>query len=186
MPTLVASSEDVRVYECALMYPYPFGQKEESELQKEVEALFNEAGGKLVLKDVWGRRGLAYPVKGSTEATFIIYYWELDPSKLKEIDQQLKIMKGVLRHMFVKPPKHYQVTKYSETYEEWMKNRVSVDETKKREREEKLQEQVAKKAQRQAQRAAETKKTEAAAAPMAEADLTEKLDKLISDDTFDL
>src|SRR5438874_124716 len=109
MPTLTPSSEDVRIYECCILYPYPLGQKEEAELLKEIEGLFADAGGKLVMKDAWGRRGLAYPIGGAVEGNYIVYYYELDPLKVKEIDGALRIMKNVDRHLLVKPPKNYQI-----------------------------------------------------------------------------
>ncbi len=185
MPSLVPSSEDVRIYECCVLYPYPFGQKEESDLLKEVEGLFADAGAREVSKDKWGQRGLAYPIKGFTEGNFIIYYYEMDPAKLKELDQALRITKGVLRHMFVKPPKGYQVLKYSELYVQWLKERENVDQRRKREKEEQVQEQVARKAKRQAKMQTERKKAEPTPGVQGE-QLQEKLDKLISDDSLDL
>lgn len=185
MPLLQASSEDTRIYECCILYPYPLHQKEEADLLKEIESLFTEAGAVQVAKDPWGRRGLAYTIKGATEGNFIVYHYEMDPSKLKEIDTQLKIMKNVLRHMFVKPPKHYQIVKYSDLYERWLKERESIGDKKAREKEEKVRDQVAKRAKRQVQRTDERKKDTAAPA-MSEAVLTEKLDKLISDDQIEI
>jgi small subunit ribosomal protein S6 len=157
-------------------------QKEELELLKEIDTLFAEAGAKLVAKDAWGRRGLAYPIGGFNEGNFVIYYWEMDPSKLRELDQQLRITKGVLRHMFVKPPKHYQIVKFSETYEKWLKDRETVGEVKARETEERVKEQVARKAKRQAKLTAERKP---AAKPVEAEDLTQKIDELISGDNID-
>ncbi len=188
MPTLTPSSEDVRIYECCILYPYPFGQKEENELLKEVEGFFTEVGAKQVSKDKWGQRGLAFPIGGFSEGSFIVYHYEMDPLKLKEVDTQLRIAKGVLRHMFVKPPKNYQIIKYSEAYETWLKERENVQEKRSREREEKLKEQVARKAKRVAQRTTERKKEEVKqpAPKMGEGVIQEKLDKLISDDTFEL
>jgi len=186
MPSLTPASEDTRIYECAVMYPHGLTQKEESDLVKEIEELFTEAGAKQVAKDVWGRRGIAYSVKGHTEANYIIYHYDLDPAKLKEIDQSLRIMKGVLRHLLVKPPKNYQVVKYSETYEEWQKTRESVDEVRAREKEEKVKEQVARKAKRQVEKTSERKKTDEDRGPLQEEQLSRKLDELISDDPVDI
>lgn len=187
MPSLTPSSEETRIYECCILYPYPINQKEEADLLKEIEAAFTDAGGKQVTKDQWGRRGLAYPIEGSTEGNFVIYYYDMEPAKLKEVEQQLKIMKNVLRHMFVKPPKHYQVIKYSEAYTTWLKERESIGEKRSREVEEKLRDTVAKKAKRAAQRTTEVKKKEEKPAEaMNEKALTEKLEKLISDDHVDL
>lgn len=180
---------EVRLYECAILFPVDLPQKEEQELIREIEGLFAEAGAKQVFRDVWGQRGIAYKIKGKTEGKFIIYNYELDPSKLREIDHALRIMKNLMRHMFVKPPKGYQTPKWSERYEQWLKERETVDEVRAREREEKLQEQVARKAKKQAERVTtERKRADDESTPVpkvTDAELTEQLDKIISDDTFD-
>ena len=189
MPTLVATSEDTRVYEWCILYPYPFGQKEEAELLRDIEAMFVEVGAKQIAKDKWGRRGLAYSIGGFMEGNFMVYYYEMDPSKVKEIDTQLRIMKGVLRHMAVKPPKDYQIVQYNQAYETWLKDREQIEEKRARETEERLKDRVDKKAQRQARMVGEKKKEGATAAPakaLSKEDLTQKLDKLVSDDQVDL
>ncbi len=186
MPTLVASSEDVRIYECTILYPL-LPQKEEAALLKEIDALFAEAEAVLVAKDAWGRRGLAYSIKGNMEGNIVVYYWEMDPLKLKEVDSQLRIMKNLMRHMFVKPPKNYQIVKFGEGYETWMKERETLDQKKSRVKEEQVKDRLAKRAQFQAtkkpvKKAAEEKPV----GPVKQEELTEKLDKLISDDTSNL
>ena len=173
-------SEDTRVYECAVLYPYPIHQKEEQELLKAVEGLFDEAGGKLVLKDAWGRRGLAYTIGGYEEGNYVIYYYELDPSKIKEIDNQLKILKGVLRHLIVKPPKHYHIISYADQYVKWQEDEKLAGERIAREKEEKLKKQVLDKAKRQS-KVIEKKKPDAAPSDKPRADIGKELDKLISD-----
>lgn len=178
-----------RLYECCILYAYPLQQKDESQLVKEVAAIFEEAGAKLIDKDPWGRRGLAYPIKGSAEASVTVYYYEIDPSKVKEIEHALKIQKNVLRHLFVKPPKGYTIVKFGALYEQWLKERESIDQKRSREREERLRDQVAEKAKRRARISTEVKKEtpkKAPGAPVSEEVMTEQIDKLISDDTFGL
>ncbi len=184
MPTLTPSSEDVRIYEFCILYPYPMGQKEEATLLKEIDGMFAEVGAKEVSRDKWGRRGLAYPIKGSTEGSYLILYVEMDPLKIKELDLALRIHKSILRHLLVIPPKGYQVVQYSGKYEQWMKDRESVEDTRTREKEEKVRDLVAKKAQRKAKMVAAEQK-EVPRAKMAEGDLTQKIDKLVSDDSLD-
>lgn len=187
MPELTSSSEDTRIYEWCILYPYPLQQKEEQQLLKEIEGFFEEVGAKQVAKDAWGRRGLAYPVGGFKEGNFIVYYYEMDPAKLKEVDQQLRIQKGVLRHIAVKPPKRYQIVEFSEAYEQWLKNRETVEEQRIREREEKVQEQVVRKAKRQAQvQSVARKRVEPATTQPSGEDLSEQIDKLIAEDPIDI
>ncbi len=152
---------------------------------KGVEEILGEAQAKILLKDVWGRRGLAYPIKDATEASVTVYYYEILPEKLTELDKNLRITKGVLRHMFVKPPKGYQILKYGELYDTWVKERESVEDKRSREREERLRDQVAAKAKRRAVRKPDAVKTERSA-PMSGEDLSKSVDKLISDDSIEI
>jgi len=186
MVNYTPSSDEVRLYEIALLYPYPMNQKEEAELLKGIKAIFDEAGAKEIFKDVWGRRGLAYKIGGFDEGVFIIYYMEMDPSKLKEMDEALRILKGVLRHMIVKPPKHYQITSYAEGEKKWKESSRLEGERRIQEKDDKKLKQVVEKAKRST-RAAETKKAEEPAAkPMTGEALTQELDKLISDKGLEL
>ncbi|MBI2636327.1 30S ribosomal protein S6 [Candidatus Peregrinibacteria bacterium] len=179
------ADRDVRVYECAILYSCPIAQKDEAALMKEIDSYFHEAGATLVAKDAWGRRGLAYPIKGAKEANVAIYYWEMDPLKLKEVDQSLKISKGILRHLFVKPPKHYQIIKYADVYELWLKERESLDQKRARERQEQLEERVAAQAKRRAKMTTE-KKTDKPDAKISGEAIAEGIEKLISDDAIDI
>lgn len=174
-----------RIYEIAVLLPYPMGQKEQQQAVKEIENIFKEAGAREVSKDVWGQRGLAYPINGSSEGNFIIYHQEIDPSKVREIDTALRIVPGVLRHIVVTPPKGYRIVKYSESYEVWLKERESASEKTKREREEEIQKSIADKAKRQVKRE-KTAKAEAPTEVVSKEEIGKKLDKLISDDSIEI
>lgn len=181
----VPQSEDTRVYECAILYPYPIAPKEEQQLLKDIEALFTEAGGKLMFKDPWGRRGLAYKIGGYDEANVIIYYYDLDPKELKEIENQLKITKGVLRHMVVKPPKGYSIASYADNYDRWKEKSRVEEERRAAEKEEKLKKQVVDKAKR-ATKAEKPERKPADVSDKPKADLGSQLDKLVSDKDIEL
>ena len=172
------------IYELCVLYPVNLSQKEEATLLKGIEEFFTEAEGKQLAKDAWGRRGLAFPIKKQIEGNFVIYYYEIAPAKIKEIDKQLRILPNILRHMIVKPPKGYEVVKYSEKFEQWRKELSQADESKRRDEETRLQKKVAEKAKIQAKRV-EAKKKEVSST-LEEADLTKKLEELISDDTIGL
>ncbi len=180
MVALHPSSEDVRVYEIAVMYIPDLTSHAEGELLKEIEALFSEAGAKLLFKDPWTKRGLAYAIKGYQEAKFVIYYYEADPAKMRELDQALKLNKSVLRHLIVIPPKGYEAVSYEEKYQYWLKNRETVKEARSREKEEKVKQGVIDKARRETRRVQEKKP--AATSPVEMEKLSQSLDKLISDE----
>ena len=179
MPVHVPSSEDVRVYECAILYPSPINQKEENELLKGIDEIFADAKATLILKDAWGPRGLAYKIGGFEEANVLVSYYEIDPSKIKEIDRQLSILKGVLRHLIVKPVKNYDIAPMAGRLDQW-KEQLRMDrEVRAREKEEKKLKQVVDKAKRAP---AKPKKAVIEDKPMPTESVSEGVDKLISDD----
>ena len=180
MVKLLPSSEDVRVYEIAVLYQPDLDQKAEKDLIAAVEGHFADAKAKLLFKDPWTRRGLAFKIGGFTEAKFVIYYYEVDPSKIRELDNALRLEKGVLRHLILIPPKGYEAVSFEDRYQEWLKNRETVSEVRDRKKEEKLQKSVATQAKRKTE-SMRTKPKEVSA-PMEKEKLDATLDKLISDE----
>ncbi len=188
MATLTPSSEDARIYEVCVLLPHPLSQKESSDAQRDIEHLFGEADGKQIAKDVWGRRGLAYKIGGFDEGTFIVYYYEFPPEKVQEVDQGLRIMQQVLRHIIVKPPKGYEVVTFSTRFEEWLKEQEVAEEVQKKAKEEDLRKKMLAKQKRQAaKKAKEEEKPAAPAAPAADGGkITEEIEKLISTDDIEI
>lgn len=186
MVKLQASSEDTRVYELCVLYPYPLSQKEESELIKSIEALCEEHGGKLIDKDMWGRRGLAYAIEGYDEGSYVVYYYEFKPEAIKELDNNLRILSGVLRHMLIKPPKDYEIVKYSEEYEKWIKGQADREEMQKKNQEEELKKKMLKKQQIKAKRDAAKRKDTQEKTEKSDKEIGSEIDKLISDDDLDI
>lgn len=186
MVSYTPTSDEVRLYEVAVLYPYPMNQKEEADLLKGIEEIFADAKGKQIFKDVWGRRGLAYKVGGFSEGNFVIYYYELDPSTLDEIDEALRILKGMLRHMIVKPPKKYQISAYADYEKKWKEQSRLEGERKIQEKEDKKLKQVVDKARRTTQARDRVKKDEAPAKAVTGEALNKELEKLISDKDLEL
>lgn len=182
MVKLVPSSEDVRVYEFAVMYPPDLAQNVENELLKEIDAIFADAKAKLLFKDPWSKRGLAYKIKGYLEAKFCIYYMEMDPAKMREVDGAIRLLKNVMRHLIVIPPKGYEAVNYEEKYKNWLENRETIKERRTRERDEKVKQNVIDKAKRETRRTAEKAKAAPKRAAIKLDQLSEELDKLISDE----
>lgn len=184
-----AVTEDATLYELCVLAPYPLTQKEEQTVWKEVEALFDEVGAKVTFKDVWGRRGLAYKIGGFAEGAYVIYMVEMGPSKVRELDKQLRILKNVLRHLIVKPPKHYKPIKYSELYTKWEEEGTFQQLRRSQEKQKKLEKQVMDKAKTAAKKATtRTRKVEEASdkPKMSEEAISNEVSKLLSSDAIDL
>jgi ribosomal protein S6 len=151
---------------------------------KEIDGHLADAKTQLLFKDPWSKRGLAYKIGGFDEAKFVMYYVEMDPAHVRELDHQLRLQKGILRHMMVIPPKGYEAVSHEAVYQDWLKNRETVADVRQRKKEEKLTAQVTANAKRASKSAAAAKKETAAAPvkPLQMEKLTSELDKLISDE----
>lgn len=181
-PEDTIEEKEVRLYEFAILYPSSLPQKEEQEMFRSIDALLEEAGGKLVERDTWGSRGLAYPIRGHREGKFLILHATVDPARVREIDQQLRIMKGILRHLVLTVRITGPIVKFSERYDLWLKEEETKVQRQKKEREEHAHRQFVESARRQVQRPRQ--KTEYV--EVKEKQITEQLEKIISDKDIDV
>lgn len=176
------AEEEARLYEFAVLYPASLSQKEEQGVVRGITTLLEEAGGKLVERDMWSTRGLAYPIHGHREGKFLILHYTIDPVRVREVDQQLRIMKGVLRHLILTVRGVGPMVKFSERYDRWLKEEETKEQTQKTEREEHVRRQIAERARRQAYRP--TKKAERT--EVKEEQITEQIQKIITDKDIDV
>lgn len=70
-------------------------------MHKDFLELVKEQGGEVVDADVWGKRYLAYKIKGHNEGYYILYNFKLAPSKLAEIRRLLELKTEILRYLIV-------------------------------------------------------------------------------------
>ena len=66
-----------------------------------VEKIITDLGGKIDKKDHWGKRKLAYEIKKQTWGIYVIYEIEIDPSKVRAINDKLNITEEVMRFLIV-------------------------------------------------------------------------------------
>jgi small subunit ribosomal protein S6 len=81
--------------------PEADGEKLESILDN-IKKLINGLGGEVSEVEQWGRRKLAYPVKGLMEGNYVLTRFKMEPSRNKELEAKLKISEDVARHLLVK------------------------------------------------------------------------------------
>ena len=180
------TSEAVRIYECAVLLPITLSEKELGEVLKIIDTIFAEKGASLLHKDDWGRHGLAYKIKKHTEGRYIIYYYELKPEDVKEIDKALHLEKDVLRHLLLRTPKNYEVVDFSSRFAEWKQEQEEEEEEEREKREEELKKKIVQRAtKKMAPPKAEVSKKEEGTKKEG-AELDEKLQELMSDEDLNL
>lgn len=71
------------------------------ELHKEFVDMVQDDGGEVLDVDVWGKRYLAYKIKGHNEGYYIIYNFKVSPDRVAEIRRQMQLKQEILRFMIV-------------------------------------------------------------------------------------
>ena len=70
---------------------------------KDISSRLEKTESKIINHAVWGKKKLAYPIKGNTYGNYILLHYEGgDNNKLNEFDSWLKLSGLVIRHMIVR------------------------------------------------------------------------------------
>lgn len=89
-------------YEIAVLY-HPDLEVDLSKAEDRVTKIFTDNGGKVTGTDNWGKRKLAYNIKGNEHAIYVFYTVELPPANVAKVESTLNITDEVIRFLIVKP-----------------------------------------------------------------------------------
>ena len=67
-----------------------------------VGALIEDAGGSISMLDRWGRRRLAYPIRGHYEGSYVLTHLRMPGERAAEFERALHISEDILRHLLVR------------------------------------------------------------------------------------
>ncbi len=73
-----------------------------SGIEKRLETLIKKMKGSIKDTDVWGKRHLAYKIDNHEEGYYIVYDLELDPSKVKEMNEEIKLFNDIIRFILIR------------------------------------------------------------------------------------
>lgn len=80
-------------------------------VHKNITKTVNDLGGEVVDVDAWGKRYLAYKIKGHNEGYYILYQYNIPAKSVNELNRQMKLKQEVIRFMIVKIRKAEEIGK---------------------------------------------------------------------------
>jgi small subunit ribosomal protein S6 len=89
-------------YEIAVLY-HPDLEVDLTKAEDRVKKIITDNGGKVTATDNWGKRKLAYAIKGNEHAVYVFYTAELPPAGVQKIEQTLNITDEVIRFLITRP-----------------------------------------------------------------------------------
>jgi small subunit ribosomal protein S6 len=89
-------------YEIAILY-HPDLEVDLSKAEDRIKKIITDNGGTIKASDNWGKRKLAYPIKGNEHAVYVFYSVELPGSAVAKVESTLNITDEVIRLLITKP-----------------------------------------------------------------------------------
>lgn len=89
-------------YEIAVLYD-PGLEVDLSKAEARVKKIVTDNGGKVTADDNWGKRKLAYKIKGNEHAVYVFYTVELPTDAIQKVESTLNITDEVIRFLVTKP-----------------------------------------------------------------------------------
>jgi len=106
------------MYELLYLIPAPLTEKDLPNVSKKVKEIVEKLGGKISKEENLGNKKLAYPIKQIYRGFYLLLNFEIDPKKLIELDQKLKLIPEILRHLVTKAIKEKRVVRSSQKKQE--------------------------------------------------------------------
>lgn len=93
-------------YELLYIISGQFTDNEAKNIQREIDDLLKNNGGRLGHQEFWGKKKLAYLIKKSSTGYYLVTEFELEDSAgIKLIDNRLKLDNRILRAQITSRPK---------------------------------------------------------------------------------
>ena len=91
----------MRTYEALYIVRPDIKDDEIQTVAKEVEQLVVDSGGAIVRSEVWGKRRLAYEVKGFHEGCYVLMRFQSTPVFVSKLSTHFRISENVIRDLVV-------------------------------------------------------------------------------------
>ena len=91
----------MRNYEIMILLDSSLQEDEISAVIEKVQQTITANQGKIIKVNQWGKRELAYEIKGHQEALYTIIDFELEPENIANIERNIKFDERIIRYLIV-------------------------------------------------------------------------------------
>lgn len=98
-------------YETVYVLKPNLSESESSAVNEKVDSVISKFKGKLLHRDEWGQRELAYTIRHQTTGNYVIVNYTGDAGVVEEIERHFKISGLVIRYLTALTPENYDYAK---------------------------------------------------------------------------
>jgi len=92
----------LRSYELMYILDPNLDENASGALMGKIEELMTKEGVEVEKTEPWGKRRLAYAIKGHWEGNYILSYLKAEASAISEMERRLRVTDGILRFLTVR------------------------------------------------------------------------------------
>lgn len=92
----------MRIYEELFIVKPDVEEADYTQFYKGLEELITSSGGTMEKTEIWGKRKLAYEVKGYAEGVYILMVFSAPNSLVREIERRLRVADMVIKYLTVR------------------------------------------------------------------------------------
>ena len=92
----------MRIYEATYILDPDMEDEELTQIQEKFSNMITKSGGEIVNVDNWGKRKLAYEVKGKTEGVYIVMRINVDETTQNTLKRNFNISDKVLKSLIIR------------------------------------------------------------------------------------
>lgn len=89
-------------YEMVVVFKPFLPDKVRNEADAKVEQIITDAKGSVTVRDIWGKRYLAYEIDGHVEGYYVMYQFEAPSVKMDDIKKYLNRHPEILRYLVLR------------------------------------------------------------------------------------
>ncbi len=91
-----------RHYEAMFLLDSALAASDWEGINDHIKAIFDKLDADIISMKKWDERRLSYEIKGVTRGTYILVYFEADPSTISELERQVKLSERIMRMLVLK------------------------------------------------------------------------------------
>ena len=94
-------SSKIPHYELLYIISNKFSENELAPIAERVKKIIIDNGGDITINKEWGKKRLAYPIKGFYYGYYFLLEFDLAGEKLAKVDRALRLSSEIVRHQIV-------------------------------------------------------------------------------------
>jgi small subunit ribosomal protein S6 len=102
------TQEGAKKYELMIIVNPDIGELGAKNRLNEIKKMITAEAGEIFYEDVWGIRDMSYAIKKHRQGWYAVLDFIVDPEKIKEMNDTMRIDPELLRHMITALPFSYQ------------------------------------------------------------------------------